>query len=301
MQSFPSTLERWLMAARPKTLPASVAPVIVGAAIAYNESAFDLLPALAALIVALLLQIGANFANDLFDHQRGADTAERLGPTRLTASGLISPAQMRRGMLAVFGLAALTGLALAMHAGWGVIWLGAAAILGALAYTGGPLPYGYYGLGELGTFVFFGPIAVVGTYFVQAGRVSASAWWASVPIGLLVTAILVVNNLRDIETDRKVGKRTLAVRLGVNGTRIEFTLLLIVAYAIPYMAAVMQVWSYWPFLVWLSIPLGYGLTMTIWRESGRPLNRALAQAGRLALIYGLLLAAAMILDRIVPL
>jgi 1,4-dihydroxy-2-naphthoate octaprenyltransferase len=228
-----SPARAWLLAARPKTLPAALAPVLVGTALAFHDGAFAPLPALAALLGALLLQIGSNFANDYFDFFKGADTHERLGPVRVTASGLISPGQLRWGMVAVFGLAALDGLYLIQVGGWPILAVGVASILAALLYTGGPFPFGYYGLGDLFVFIFFGLVAVCGTYYVQALTLTGPVVLAAVPPGLLITAILVVNNLRDIETDAKAGKRTLAVMLGRDGTRAEYRLLLALAYILP--------------------------------------------------------------------
>ena len=206
--------QAWILAMRPKTLPAAAAPVVVGAALAFADGRFDLLPALAAALGALLLQILSNFANDYSDYFRGADTTERIGPVRVTSSGLISPSQLRLGMIVVIALAVLVGLYLVWVGGWPILVAGVAAILAALAYTGGPFPFGYHGLGELFVFLFFGIVAVCGTYFVQAHNVTWGVLVAAVPVGLLVTAILVVNNYRDIDTDRRAGKRTLAVRLG---------------------------------------------------------------------------------------
>ncbi len=204
----------WLLAARPKTLPAAASPAIVGSAVAFSVGKFHFGPALAALLGALLLQIGANLANDVFDFHRGADTQARLGPTRVTQAGLLTPTEVTRGMWVVFGLAAISGIYLTAVAGWLVVLIGVAAIAAAIAYTGGPFPLGYYGLGEIFVFIFFGLVAECGTVFVQAKGLSPLAWWSAVPMGLLVVNILVVNNLRDIETDRTAGKKTLSVRLG---------------------------------------------------------------------------------------
>src|SRR5512133_3920193 len=206
----PGPLQVWTMASRPRTLPAAAAPVIAASAAAFASGHFDPLPALAALLGALLLQIGANFANDVFDYQKGADTAERMGPLRVTAAGLLSPRQVKAGMWVVFGLAALCGLYLALHAGWVVVIIGLLSIVTAIAYTGGPYPLGYHGLGEVAVFLFFGLAAVCGTYYVQALRLDPVAVWTAIPMGLLIVAILVVNNLRDVDTDRATGKMTLA-------------------------------------------------------------------------------------------
>jgi 1,4-dihydroxy-2-naphthoate polyprenyltransferase len=283
-------LQIWILAARPKTLPAAAASVVVAAGAAWSESVFQAGPALACLLAALLLQIGANLANDLFDFHRGADTHERLGPLRVTQAGLLSPQQVQAGMWVTFGLAALLGLYLFAVAGWPVLLIGLASILAAIAYTGGPFPFGYYGLGDLVVFLFFGPVAVCGAYFVQAGRVSPLAVWCSLPMGLLITAILVVNNLRDIRTDAAAGKHTLAVRLGERGARWEYSLCLAGAYLVPTVMAVLGAASVWILLSWLSLPMAFALARKVWSQSGRPLNLALAGTGRLTLLYGVLLA-----------
>lgn len=278
----------WWLAARPKTLPAAVSGVVAGTALAVRDGQFRLGPALAALGVGLLLQIGSNLANDVFDYERGADTPERLGPLRVTQAGLLSPTQVKMGMGVAFGLAALLGLYLAWQAGWIVLLIGLAAIFSAILYTGGPFAYGYYGLGDLFVFLFFGLAAVTGTYYVQAGRVSLAAWWTAVPIGLLVVNILVVNNLRDIENDRSVGKRTFAVRLGVRGTRLQYTSLLVITYLLVPVLILSGVLPWGALLTWLSLPLAWQMLRMAWTVQGRPLNAALAGSGRLAFVFSCL-------------
>ncbi len=280
----------WWLAARPKTLPAAMAPVVVGMALAWHEHAFHAGAALAALLGALLLQIGANFSNDALDYQRGADTHERLGPLRVTQAGLLSPQQVMRGTWVVFGLAALCGLYLIARAGWPILVIGLASILAALAYTGGPYPLGYHGWGEAFVFLFFGPVAVVGTYYVQALDYHPLAGIAALPVGLLATAILVVNNYRDLETDRAAGKHTLAVRLGPRGAQIEYLLLLLGAYLTP-------LYLWWSgrtnagvLLTWLTLPLSLPLFRAMFRERGRILNRTLAGTARLELLFSLAFA-----------
>jgi 1,4-dihydroxy-2-naphthoate octaprenyltransferase len=283
------------MAARPKTLPAAAAPVIVGSAAAYSVGHFQLLPALAALLAALLLQIGANFSNDVFDFHRGADTPHRLGPLRVAQAGLLTPTQIYKGMIVVFGLAAVLGIYLAWVGGWPIVLVGLAAISAAIAYTGGPFPLGYIGLGDLAVFIFFGPAAVWGTCYVQVHRLDTLAVWSAIPVGLLITALLVVNNLRDIETDRAVGKHTLAVRLGVRGTRLEYLVCLSVAYAIPIGLVASRIASPWVFMTWLSLPLAFSLLRRVWQETGRSLNQDLAGTARLSLVYALLYALGLII------
>ncbi len=288
-------LQIWLLAARPRTLPAAAASAIVGSAAAFRDGVFQPGPALACLLAALLLQIGANLANDVFDYHRGADTPGRLGPTRVTQAGLLSPRQVVIGMWVTFGLAALLGVYLILVAGWPVLLIGLASIAAAIAYTGGPFPFGYYGLGDLVVFIFFGLVAVCGTYFVQAGGVSALAIWASLPLGFLITAILVINNLRDIATDRQAGKMTLAVCLGARGTRLEYTLCLLAAYLTPPAMWFVGLTSPWVLCAWLSLPMAYQQTRAAWQLEGRPLNQVLAGTGRLTLVYGLLFSLGMIL------
>jgi 1,4-dihydroxy-2-naphthoate polyprenyltransferase len=298
MTAFPPIkLQTWLLAARPRTLPAVAAPVIVGAAVAASEGVFQPGPALAALLGGLLLQIGANLANDVFDFKHGADTPSRLGPTRVTQAGLLTPRQVLNGMWLVFGLAALVGLYLIGVGGWPVLIMGVFSIAAAIAYTGGPFPLGYKGLGDLFVFIFFGLTAVCGTYYVQAGTVSWAAVWVAIPMGLLATNILVVNNLRDIDTDRAAGKHTLAVRLGARGAQLEYLLLLLGSYAAPPLLWFVSRSTPWVMLAWLSIPLAIALWRQIAREKGRALNAALAGTARLTLVYGLLLSVGLIAQR----
>ena len=282
----------WLLAARPKTLPAAVGPVLVGTAAAFADGHFALWPMLAALAGALLLQIGSNFANDYFDFFKGADTHERMGPTRVTAGGLLSPAEVRWGMVVVFGLAALVGLYLITVGGWPMLALGASAIVAALLYSGGPLPYGYYGLGEFFVFLFFGVAAVAGTYYVQALTVTAQVWLASVPVGALITGVLVVNNVRDRATDAQANKRTLAVLLGDQGARVEYVALLVVAYAAAIVLALDSLWLLLPFA---SLPLALRLLRDVRTQRGRALNQTLAGTARLSLIFSILLSLGFVL------
>lgn len=290
-----TSIQKWILAARPKTLPAAATPVVVGSAAAFHDGGFELFPALAALLGALLLQIGANIANDYFDYFKGADTSQRLGPLRVTQAGLLSPRQVWIGMWVVFGAAAFTGLYLAYEAGWPVIAIGLASIAAAILYTGGPFPIGYNGLGEVFVFIFFGLAATVGTYFVQANTVTALAWWSALPPGFLIVAILIVNNLRDIRTDTAAGKRTMATRLGERGTKIEFFTCIGLAYLVPPVMIALGLASSWIMLSWLSLGLLPGLGRMILFVKGRPLNQALAEMGRLALVYGILLGLGLII------
>lgn len=286
----PSRLQAWKLATRLPTLTAAVAPVAVGTGAAIADDSFDLLPMLAALFGAICLQIGANFANDVFDFKRGADTADRMGPPRATQMGLLSPREMLAGMWVVFGLAFLAGIYLVYVGGWPIVAVGLGSILGAIIYTGGPWPIGYHALGDLFTFVFFGLVAVMGTYYVQAGELSWLSLVAAVPVGCTVTLILVVNNLRDIPTDSRTGKTTLGVVMGDGGTRKWFLFLLTVALLIPVGALAMQVWWGW-IATAAGIPLSLPLVRAIrGRTEGRALNPVLKQTARFNLLFGLVWA-----------
>jgi len=287
----PGSVAAWQLAIRPHTLPVSLAPVLVGTAVAWSAGSWRPGPAFAAALGALLLQIGSNLANDVFDFEKGADTAERIGPPRATQMGVLSPGAMRRGMAVVFGLAVGVGLYLTAVAGPWIVVVGIVSILTAIAYTGGPWPLGYHGLGDLTVFVFFGPVAVAGTAFVQTGELSAGAMGAAIPVGLLATAILVVNNLRDIETDARAGKRTLAVRLGRRGARLEWLGLVGGAYLMAMLPWLVGGGTPWVALAWLSLPLAWGLWRVVGQiESGPELNDALAGTAKLAFVFSLLFA-----------
>jgi 1,4-dihydroxy-2-naphthoate octaprenyltransferase len=278
----------WMLAIRPRTLPAAAAGVVMGSALAWRDGYFRLDAVLVCLLTALLLQVGSNLANDVFDFERGTDTAERLGPTRVTQAGMLTPKQVKIGMVVVFALSILLGLYLAWLGGWVIILLGIAAIISAIAYTGGPFPIGYYGLGDIFVFIFFGLASVAGTYYIQAGSVTPAVWWMTIPPGLIITAILVVNNLRDLENDRKAGKHTLAVRLGEQGAKIQYMLCMVIAYLILIPVA----WTGmipWPtFLAWFSLPLAIQAVQVVLTQKGRPLNAALAKTGQTALVFSLL-------------
>ena len=236
----PSAVRIWVMAARPRTLPAAVAPVLVGTALAWTEGTFKVLTFIAALLGALFIQVGTNLSNDYSDARRGADTEDRLGPVRVTAGGLVPPRQVLVATYVAFGLAVLAGSYLIATAGWELLLVGAASILAGVLYTGGPRPYGYEGLGEVFVFLFFGVVAVTGSYFAQVERIEWEALVLAVPVGLLASAILVVNNVRDLETDRRAGKRTLAVRLGRERTRVLYVAMVAGAFVtaqIPWLPA----------------------------------------------------------------
>jgi 1,4-dihydroxy-2-naphthoate polyprenyltransferase len=290
----PSGPRVWLLAARPATLPAAVVPVLVGTGAAVHDGrAFNGTVFLATLITALLIQIGTNFANDVFDFRRGADTPERLGPLRVTQGGLVSPRQVLLATYITFGLALIIGLYLVTVGGWPILMIGAVCLLAGLLYTGGPWPFGYHGLGDLVCFVCFGVLAVLGTAYLQALSITALDVWASIPVGCLVTAILIVNNLRDIDTDRRVGKATLAVMLGRQGTRAEYALCVALAYGVVSFLGLTGAIGAWWWLPLLSLPLAVWLVRFVSRAEGRPLNLALKRTGQLHLLFGLLFTAAL--------
>jgi 1,4-dihydroxy-2-naphthoate octaprenyltransferase len=281
----------WILAARPATLPAAVVPVLVGGAAALAESArFRPFVFAMTLVCALLIQIGTNFANDYSDFLKGADNDNRLGPVRVTSSGLMTREQVRQGIIVAFGLAVTIGAYLAWVGGWPIIVIGILSVISGLAYTGGPFPTGYHGLGDVFVFVFFGVVAVTGTAFLQTGTWSRLALVLSIPIGLLVTNILVVNNLRDLPTDIAAGKRTLATRIGDRATRIQYVLFCTAAFIIPAVIAFDQ-GRRLILLPLLSIPLAIGLIRKVAGGiSGRELNPVLERSGQLLLAFGLLLA-----------
>ena len=292
----PGAVAVWLHAARIPTLAAAVVPVLVGTALAARDGAFRAGPAVAAFLGAVLIQIGTNLANDLGDHRRGADTGARLGPRRALQQGWLTPVQVRNGAALCFAAAALAGVYLAWAAGWPVIAIGLASIAAGVAYTAGPYPLAYNGLGEIFVFLFFGLVAVCGTYFVQARALHPWVLLASVPVGVLAMAILVVNNVRDIETDRETGKRTLAVRMGRERTRAVYRSLLMTAYLALFTLVLSGHAGSWTLLPLLTLPLGFAEIRRVeLREDGPSLNRALRGTARLQIAFGLLFALGLLL------
>jgi 1,4-dihydroxy-2-naphthoate polyprenyltransferase len=291
----PSGTRIWLMAARLRTLPAAVAPVIVGTSLAGYAGVFHPLRLIAALIGAIFIQVGTNLSNDYSDARRGADTEERLGPVRITAGGLVPP---QRATYISFGVAVLAGIYLIIVAGPLLLLIGAASILAGVLYTGGPRPYGYEGLGELFVFLFFGIVAVAGSYFVQVKHLHWEAFALAVPVGLLAAAILVVNNVRDIDTDRRAGKKTLAVRFGRERTRLLYATMVYGAYVLAPVTWLFGPLDAWLLLPLLSLPIAGPLVRLVRNHSDGPsLNRALAQTGMLQLAFCMLLAAGVLLSR----
>jgi 1,4-dihydroxy-2-naphthoate octaprenyltransferase len=290
-------LRLWALAARPRTLPAAIAPVLVGTALAIDYDQFKALAFLAALIGSIFIQIGTNLSNDYSDARRGADTEDRLGPVRVTAGGLMPPRRVLIGTYVAFGIAVLAGLYLTAITGPELLLVGAASIAAGVLYTGGPKPYGYEGLGELFVFLFFGVVAVVGSYYVQAQELPWEAFALSVPVGLLASAILVVNNVRDADTDRRAGKRTLAVRLGRARARRLFDAMIVVSYLTVITIPLAGGLSWWVVLPLFTLPLVPSLWKTVAeRTDGPSLNGALADTGRLLGLFSLLLAAGILLS-----
>jgi 1,4-dihydroxy-2-naphthoate polyprenyltransferase len=266
--------------------------VLVGTALAATGGTFKPLTFLAALLGALFIQIGTNLSNDYSDARRGADTEDRLGPVRVTAGGLVPPRQVLLATYVAFGLAVLVGAYLIATAGWELLLVGAASILAGVLYTGGPRPYGYEGLGEVFVFLFFGVVAVAGSYFAQVERLEWEALVLAVPVGLLASGILVVNNVRDLETDRRAGKRTLAVRLGRERARALFAGMIALAFVSAPLPWPLGSLSPWLLLSWLALPLAVPVVRTVRsRTDGPSLNAALAGTGRLQLAFCVLLSA----------
>jgi 1,4-dihydroxy-2-naphthoate octaprenyltransferase len=291
----PSAARIWLMAARPRTLPAAIAPVLVGTALAATEDTFKVLTFLAALIGALFIQVGTNLSNDYSDARRGADTEDRLGPVRVTAGGLVPPRQVLIATYVAFAVAVLAGTYLIATAGWELLLVGAASILAGVLYTGGPRPYGYEGLGEVFVFLFFGVVAVAGSYFAQTETLDWEALVLAVPVGLLASAILVVNNVRDLETDRRAGKRTLAVRLGRERVRALFVAMVAGAFVSAPLPWILGSLSPWLLLSWLAAPLALPVVRVVrTRTDGPSLNGALAGTGQLQLAFCVLLSAGLL-------
>jgi len=291
-----SPFQAWWLAIRPKTLPAATAPVLVGTAHAYREGRFAASPALAALIGALLIQIVSNLANDYFDFKKGADTEERLGPPRVTQQGLISEKGVLTGLVLCIGLALCVGAYLVLVGGWPIVAVGLVSLLCAVAYTGGPFPLGYNGLGEIFVFLFFGPVAVAGTVYVQSLAWSPAAALAGIPIGLLCANILVVNNVRDFETDAKAGKRTVAARFGRDfGVRLYAADLILAALSLAAYAIFAR--AYFAFAALSVLLLAVPLLRAVREQRGKPLNRILGLTAQLELRFALVMAFGVVLSK----
>ena len=288
-------MNNWLLAARLKTLPAAISPVLLGSALSYHNGRFEIITLYMTLIAAILIQVGTNLANDVYDYQKGSDRNDRLGPIRVTQAGLIHPRIVKIAMCIVFGLAVCVGFYLAMIGGWPIVIIGIASIIAGICYTGGPYPLGYNGLGDIFVFLFFGIIAVSGTYYLHIGKVDTICLWMGVTMGSLSNAILVVNNLRDIDTDKLSGKKTLAVRLGKKLTKIQYSILVIIPYFIP-------IYMWWNYenemsllLTLFSFPISIYLINDIHVLTGKNLNQLLNRTSRFLFLFTLLLSIGLIL------
>ena len=287
-------MNHWVLASRLKTLPAAISPVLVGVSLAIHDGEFQPFIAFMTLFAAVLIQIGANFANDVYDFLNGSDREDRLGPTRATQSGLISPEDMKKGMWLVFALAICVGFYLAYIGGWPIVWIGLASIASAIAYTGGPYPLGYHGWGDILVFVFFGIIAVPGTYYLQSGFVSYDSILFGIPLGALSTAILIVNNLRDADTDVKSGKRTLAVRFGKSFVKIEYIVMMIIAFTIPIY--ILQFWDEFSlYIILFLLPISIQHIQSLYTKTGLSLNLVLANTAKFLFHFSILLSIGLIL------
>ena len=284
----PGAAAVWLMAARPRTLPASVAPVLIGTAMASADGALHGPAALAALVCAVLIQVATNLANDLFDFEKGADTASRLGPIRVTQAGLATPGAMRRGIAAVLALTAVCGLYLVWRGGWPIVVIGLASVAAGLLYTSGPRPLGYMGLGDVLVLVFFGPVAVAGTYYVQALALNPAVIVAGLGPGLISVAMLAVNNLRDTEEDRRAGKKTLAVRFGPGFARAEYIGAVTAACLLPLLLHLVSGRHPWSVAACLTVVAALPAFRRLLACEGAALNPVLARTAGLLLVYGAL-------------
>ena len=287
-------MKNWLLAARLKTLPAAISPVILGCALAFHDGFFHVLICAMTLLAAVLIQIGANFANDVFDFQKGADRDDRLGPTRVTQAGLISPEKMKKAMWQTLVLAICVGFYLAYIGGWPIVIIGLASITAGIAYTGGPYPLGYHGWGDVFVFIFFGLIAVSGTYYLQTGTVNELSLYMGTIMGMLSTAILVVNNLRDADTDKLSGKRTVAVRFGKKFSKIQYSILMLIPFFLP-----LYIWwnienEFSLLITIFALPISFHLIKQIFSLTGRDLNFVLARTARFLFIFTILLSVGLV-------
>ncbi|MEN8194265.1 MAG: 1,4-dihydroxy-2-naphthoate polyprenyltransferase [Bacteroidota bacterium] len=281
-------LKSWVLASRPKTLPAAVSPILIGSSVAYYDNKFNFIAAFIALICSLLIQIGTNFVNDLYDHLKGSDGEGRVGPTRALATDLISVSEMKVGIYLTFGTTFLLGLYLVYLAGWPILIVGILSIASGYAYTAGPYPLAYNGLGDIFVFIFFGVVATVGTYYVQALQLSELIFISSIPAGALITNILVVNNYRDVEEDKRNNKNTLAVIFGKRFSKIQYLVGLIVAYLIPVIIYFVHDVSFVILLPIITLPLGLKLFKTLSVLKGQELNKTLELTAKLSVIFSIL-------------
>ncbi|MFZ2322751.1 MAG: 1,4-dihydroxy-2-naphthoate polyprenyltransferase [Ignavibacteriaceae bacterium] len=285
-----SKLQSWILAIRPHTLPAAVVPVIVGSALAIYYGIFYPSFSIIALICSLLIQIGTNFTNDLYDHIKGADTKERKGPTRVLASGLISVNEMKWGIFLVFFTAFLLGMYLVYSVGIVIFWIGIFSIIAGLAYTAGPFPLAYNGLGDLFVFIFFGIVGTMGTFYLHIQQFTFLAFLISLPVGALITNILIVNNYRDIEEDKAAGKKTLAVLLGKEFSRFEYVFFILLSFLVPFLLHFKYGFSFWVFLPYITMPLAIMLVKMIYALKGPQLNKTLEMSAKFSALFGFLLS-----------
>jgi 1,4-dihydroxy-2-naphthoate octaprenyltransferase len=290
-----SKLQSWILASRPRTLPAAIVPVMVGSALAIYHGIFFPIYSIIALLCSVLIQIGTNFTNDLHDHLKGSDTNERKGPLRVLASGLISVKEMELGIFLVFLTAFLLGLYLVYSVGIMILWIGVLSILAGLAYTAGPFPLAYNGLGDIFVFIFFGIVGTVGTYYLHTQHFTLLAFLISLPVGALITNILIVNNYRDIEEDKTAGKKTLAVLLGREFSRYEYVFFILVSFFIPFLLHFKYDFSFWVFLPYLTLPLAISLVKMIYELSGPALNKTLELSAKFSALFGFLLSIGIVL------
>jgi len=295
MKEETSKFQNWILASRPKTLLASVVPVMVGTALAINVGEFNLLVTLIALVCSLLIQTGTNFTNDLYDYLRGADKTSRKGPVRVLASGLITVKEMKAGIFITFLSSFLLGLYLVYVGGIIILVIGILSIIAGLAYTAGPYPLAYKGLGDIFVFMFFGLIGTMGTFYLQTNEISLAAFLSSIPVGSLITNILVVNNYRDIEEDKIAGKNTLAVKLGKTFTQYQFIFLITVSFLTPLALFLFFDFKIWIFLPYLTLPVAYNITKMLFRLDGEQLNKTLELTAKFSALFGILFSAGLTL------
>jgi 1,4-dihydroxy-2-naphthoate octaprenyltransferase len=290
-----SKLQSWILASRPRTLPAAVVPVIVGSALAIYQGIFFPAYSIIALLCSILIQIGTNFTNDLYDHLKGSDTKERKGPLRVLASELISVNEMKGGIFIVFFAAFILGLYLVYSVGLIILWIGILSILAGLAYTAGPFPLAYNGLGDLFVFIFFGIVGTVGTYYLHVQQFTFLAFLISLPVGALITNILIVNNYRDIEEDKTAGKKTLAVILGKEFSRFEYVFFILLSFFVPFLLHFEYRFDLWIFLPYLTLPIAISLVKMLYALTGTQLNKTLELSAKFSALYGILLSIGIIL------
>lgn len=290
-----SKFDTWLLASRPKTLPAAFVPVFVGTSIVSFDTKVNIVATIVALTCALLIQIGTNFVNDLYDFISGADNESRKGPTRALASGLLTKAEMKTAIVLVFSITFVLGLYLVYISSYITLLIGLLSIFAGIAYTAGPYPLAYNGLGDLFVFLFFGIVGTVGTYYVQTVEFSWLAFWASIPVGALITNILVVNNYRDIDEDREVGKNTLAVKMGKKFTQYQYLLFMFLSYSVLFVVYFTFMESPFIFLPFLSLPMAIKLIKMIFSYKGEQLNKTLELTAKLSAIYAILFAIGILL------